>query len=264
MTLRVLSLGWGVQSWTLAAMAANGDIPAVDLAIHADTRFERSATYAFAEKWTPWLAERGVKVETAKANNADGSVLRWSRKSVMLPAYTLDGAAEGQLRRQCTSRWKIEPLRQALRKHLPKQPKAGAVEMLIGISKDEWSRQRTSEVAYIVNRYPLVDLGMTRADCVAYLRDHGLPVPPKSSCTFCPYHNDRSWQELKRTGGPDWEQAVAVDAEIRELRPPWPLFVHRGRVALADAVTIPEDHGHTQAAMFDDDEAGCVSGTCFV
>ena len=35
--LKILSLGWGVQSWTLAAMAALGEIPMPDYAVHADT-----------------------------------------------------------------------------------------------------------------------------------------------------------------------------------------------------------------------------------
>ena len=36
--MRVISLGWGVQSFTLAAMAALGDIPPVDAAIHQPRR----------------------------------------------------------------------------------------------------------------------------------------------------------------------------------------------------------------------------------
>lgn len=261
--LRVISLGWGVQSWALAAMAALGDIDPVDLALHADTRFEREQTYAFAETWTPWLAERGVKVETAVSTSVTvvDAQPNWNGKSVMVPAYT-GGSTQGQLRRQCTSRWKIEPLRAALRARLPKRPRPGAVEMLIGISADEWSRMRTSDVAYITHRYPLVDKGIDRAGCIRYLLDHDLPVPPKSSCTFCPYHNARSWAELKREGGRDWQQAVAADEAIRHIRPPWPLFVHPARVPLADAVRIPEDHDTQQSDMFDD-EAGCVSGTCF-
>ncbi|KKL22079.1 hypothetical protein LCGC14_2439070, partial [marine sediment metagenome] len=55
MTLRVLSLGWGVQSWTLAAMIALKELPPIDYAIHADTTHEMSNTYALAAKWTPWL-----------------------------------------------------------------------------------------------------------------------------------------------------------------------------------------------------------------
>ena len=35
-----LSLGWGVQSWTIAAMAALEELPPIDLAIHADTGHE--------------------------------------------------------------------------------------------------------------------------------------------------------------------------------------------------------------------------------
>ena len=59
-----ISLGWGVQSMTLAAMSALGDLPPVDVAIHADTTHERSATYAYAQRWTPWLEARGVRVVT--------------------------------------------------------------------------------------------------------------------------------------------------------------------------------------------------------
>ena len=59
--LRVLSLGWGVQSWTLAAMIALKELPLVDYAVHADTTHEHEGTYAHAAKWTPWLEERGVR-----------------------------------------------------------------------------------------------------------------------------------------------------------------------------------------------------------
>ena len=35
--LRVLSLGWGVQSWTIAAMMALDEMEKVDFAVFADT-----------------------------------------------------------------------------------------------------------------------------------------------------------------------------------------------------------------------------------
>ena len=60
--LTVLSLGWGVQSWTLAAMVALKELPPVDCAIHADTTHEASGTYEHAKKWTPWLEDQGVLV----------------------------------------------------------------------------------------------------------------------------------------------------------------------------------------------------------
>jgi hypothetical protein len=138
----------------------------------------------------------------------------------------------------------------------------GAVESLQGISLDEWQRMKDSDVQWIVNRYPLVEMKMTRGDCAQWLERHGLPTPPKSACVFCPFQSVRAWQELKRNGGTDWEIALEVDAQIRHVRPPYDLFVHPARVPLAEAVTIPEDSGFSQSTMFDGD--GCESGYCFV
>ena len=54
--LKVISLGWGIQSWTMAAMSALGDLPKVDLAIHSDTLYEKTVTYEFAAQMTPQLS----------------------------------------------------------------------------------------------------------------------------------------------------------------------------------------------------------------
>ena len=67
--IRYLSLGWGVQSFTLAAMAANGDIPPFDVAIHSDTGHEMSYTYSLARKWTPWLEGAGREDRDGQAGS---------------------------------------------------------------------------------------------------------------------------------------------------------------------------------------------------
>lgn len=55
--LRVLSLGAGVQSTTLALMAAHGEIgPMPDCAIFADTGWEPQAVYEYLE----WLTSGNV------------------------------------------------------------------------------------------------------------------------------------------------------------------------------------------------------------
>ena len=270
--LMILSLGWGVQSWTLAAMSALGELPKVDYAIHADTTWEREQTYAFAAQWTSWLEEHGVKVVTVTDAEQAAAV---TTMKTDIPAFTAgqNGTQiiDGQLRRQCTNRWKIEPqniwVRAELKQRaLKKTP--GVVEKWLGISKDEWQRAKHADVKYITHRYPLLELGMSRADCVDWLKAHDLPVPPKSACVFCPFHNKRAWQEMKRAGGQDWTVALLVDAQIRDARPPYPLFVHRGRVPLAEAVQIPEDYGMQQPDMFgpaeDDELATCDSGHCFL
>lgn len=261
--LRVISLGWGVQSWTLAAMAALGDIEPVDYAVHADTTHEAQATYDHAAKWTPWLGEHGVTVVTVKANRPD--VVREDKSdSTIIPAFTVNARTKkpAQLLRQCTHDWKIMPIRRFIRQKVDVKP--GAVHSLQGISLDEWRRMRDSDVAYIVNVYPLVDLRMSRADCVAYLESKGLDVPPKSACVFCPYRSLGSWKDMKRVAGPDWDYAVAADSAIRHQRDRngYGLYVHPARKPLAEAVKIPEDFGAHQMEL--DFEAPCDSGFCFV
>lgn len=269
-SLTVLSLGWGVQSWTLAAMSALGELPLLDYAIHADTTWEREATYAFAVEWTPWLEARGVKVVTVRDPTQDGSNPIGPNGEVVMPAYSVGTRQSGQLNRQCTRLWKMYPQRRWLtqelkRRGLSKRP--GCISKWMGISLDEWQRVKDSGVQYEVNRYPLIELKMTRHACIAWLKDHGLPVPPKSSCVFCPFQNLRVWEGLKREGGKDWQVALAVDATIRTQRPPDPLFVHPARLPLDQAVRIPEDAGYEQIELLpveDDERATCDSGYCFV
>lgn len=258
--MKVISLGWGVQSFTMACMSALGDLPEVDYAIHADTGYERESTYKLAAQFTPWLNEHGVRVETVKCVRNDVVMAQWSN-SVMIPAFTLDNQGnKGQLRRQCTHDWKVMPVRRFVKERLSKHSHC---EMWLGISVDEAGRMRDSDVKFVDNWYPLIEMKMTRADCVTWLKAHDLPVPDKSACVFCPYHNRKQWEDLKIAGGKDWETAVKVDEDIRDKRggAGFPLFVHGKRVPLTQAVHTAEDDGAKQAEMFTEDEC---EGYCFI
>jgi hypothetical protein len=247
-----LNPGWGVQSFTLAAMVALGDLPMIDAAIHADTTHERESTYRFAEKYTPWLEARGVCVVTLSDAEQASTV---TTLKTDIPAFTV-GQSEtgGMLRRQCTGRWKIQPIRRWLQANRSGEP----VEQWLGISLDEYQRMKSSDVKYITHRWPLIEKRMTRNDCINWLQRHDLEVPIKSSCVFCPFHNKRAWYEMKTENGADWRKAVEVDEAIRKVRPPFDLFVHSDRIPLIE-IRSPQDNG--QMELFDQDEC---SGTCFV
>jgi hypothetical protein len=59
-------------------------------------------------------------------------------------------------------------------------------EMWIGISADENPKRcKPAQEAWIVNRYPLRELGMTRADCATWLWKNYHVVVPKSACIGC-------------------------------------------------------------------------------
>jgi hypothetical protein len=222
--MKIISLGWGVQSFTLAAMVALGELEPVDVAIHADTTHERSATYDFAQRWTPWLEERGVRVVTV-VNNA---TKLGENKVVDIPAFTVSDKGNGQTRRQCTGGWKIAHMRRWIQANRDGQ----TVEQWLGISLDEVQRMKPSNVKYITHRWPLIEKRMSRHDCTLWLKRNGLEIPSRSACVFCPFHSVSEWRDIRDNAPEDWQKAVEVDKRIRGVRPPYELFVNVQRVPL--------------------------------
>lgn len=243
-TIRVLSLGWGVQSFTIAAMIALGEIESVDFAVHSDTGYETVSTYQFAKRWAGWLEEREVKVVTVKPR--DNEIVEDGNK-VYIPAYTESEGDRGMLRRQCTNAWKIRPVRRYLQAHR----NGGRVELLQGISIDEAKRARDSDVKYIINNYPLLDMDMTRQDCIDWLDNQGIEVPNKSSCYMCPFHSKRDWLSLSETS--DWENIIRADNEIRHARPGtngYRLYLHGSLLPIDEAARKWKELEKAQPKLF--------------
>lgn len=215
MPLRILSLGAGVQSTTLALMAARGEIDAPLCAIFADTQWEPAAVYRhldWLEAQLPFPVYRvtagDLRADAIAKSNTTGG--RFSA----VPWFTLDSKGKrGMGRRQCTSEYKVAPINRKLRE-LGATRKRPALVML-GISTDEAHRMRPSRVLYAVNTWPLIDAGMSRRDCLAWLAARGFPQPPKSACIGCPFHSDATWRALRDSSPAEWADAVEVDRAIR-------------------------------------------------
>jgi hypothetical protein len=252
--MKILSLGWGVQSFTLAVMSALDDAEPLDYAIHADTLHEQKGTYDFSNRWALWLADRGVKVVTVK--NPTGGLYKTIEKSLShVPVFTLNEKGDqGQARRQCTERWKIAPIKKWLQENRNGQ----IVEQWLGISTDEALRMKDSQVKYIVHRWPLIEKNMSRQDCENYLSSKGIEIPPRSSCSFCPYHNTKEWQRINQQPE-DWREAIKADEKLRNLRPPYRLFVHPSRKPLKD-IDLRTEEQKGQISLWDDE----CSGICGV
>ncbi len=267
--LRTLSLGWGVQSWFLAAASARGEygLEQLDYAFHADTTFEHEETYAFAKKWTGYLTDRGIKVETVTERTATSLVLNRGNTSTFMPAYTKDNETGegGKLNRACTERWKIRPIRKRLNEILVSPEvhsgrKDNRIEQWLGISYDEWYRAKNSSVRYITSRHPLIELKLTRQDCINKLLEWFGPagLPPKSSCVQCPFHGPKTWHDLVAAGGKDLADAIEVDEAIRHKRPGYTVFVHPKLIPLKEFAVQPR-----QSGMVFDDDGDKTTGECF-
>jgi hypothetical protein len=218
--LRVLSLGAGVQSTTLALMAAAGEIEAPDCAIFADTGWEPKAVYQHPDRLERCLP---FPVHRVSKGNLREDVIAKARgeggRYAAVPWHLLrkDGT-RAMGRRQCTNEYKLAPLyrkaREILAERGMKHPRPGAVEMLIGISTDEASRMKPARVQYVENRWPLIERGLSRRECEVWMGRRGWQAP-KSACLGCPFHNTDGWRQVQAVPE-EWTDTVEIDRLVRD------------------------------------------------
>jgi len=215
----IISLGAGVQSSAMALMAAKGEItPMPDLAIFADTQAEPQSVY----RWLDWLeTELPFPVIHVTTGNllTDSLEIRTNKKyknrylSTYIPFFLKVDGGHGVVWRKCTGDYKVVPIQKEMRQY----KKEGVIQWL-GISKDEAHRQKDSRVKWIENRYPLIEMGLTRGDCLNWMERNHYPTPPRSACVFCPYKSDKEWHLLKTTEPDEFEKVVQFERDLQEAQ----------------------------------------------
>lgn len=267
----VLSLGAGVQSSTVLRLAIHGEIERPDHVIFADTGWEPKAVYEHLDVLKIEMANAGLDFHTVSVGNIKEDALsatvrglvKDGAKYASLPFYTRDNSTGqlGMIRRQCTREYKIDPISKLTKKlcsvgRKSKTNNIPLVERWFGISTDEIQRCRLSNDWWAINHYPLIELGMSRDDCLSWLRRHGYGDAPRSACIACPYRSDAEWRRLRDTSPEEFEEAIEFDDAIRHrggVR--GEIFVHRSGLPLRDVdLSTPEDHG--QQRLWDDECAG--------
>jgi hypothetical protein len=227
----------------MASEGAHG-LPCPAFGVFADTGAEPQSVY----RWLDWLeahlAFPVYRVQYRDLWEQELTVVRSGRgekrtyRKGTAPFFTGD---HGMLQRRCTTDFKIRPIQTFLRKHLrkPRGLKTPFVTQWIGISTDEAHRMKPSQEPWITNAWPLIDLNLSRADCLAWMEQRGYPTPPRSACIFCPYHSDREWYRLKTEEPEAFAAAVqfeevlqyaAQQAEVGRAD----IFLHSKRIPLKD------------------------------
>ena len=208
-----------MQTVTLATMCAFGDFEMPDFAVFADTGWETQSTYEYLKTFIPWAQSNGLKILTVSKGNIREDALSTSKRFVSMPLWTKNGMQKGALRRQCTNEYKIQVVQKTIRQEacLKKYErwKGDPAEVWIGISTNEAQRMSDSREKWIINRWPLIEKRMNRHDCEKYLEAHGIPIPPKSACIGCPFHDNVYWRRLKAESPKEWADAVEFDDLIR-------------------------------------------------
>lgn len=99
------------------------------------------------------------------------------------------------------------------------------------IPRDRWD----------MNRYPLIESGMSRRDCADWWAAHYDSPLVRSACAACPFRSRHRWGETKRRWPDLFAEAVEIDAKLRRglalKRTP---YLHTLRMPLAEAVAMDE------------------------
>lgn len=277
--VQIISLGLGVQSSALYLMSSMGILPRADYAIFSDTGKEGAGTYEYLKFLVEWKQQNnGIPIIILRDRNLYEDLLakETQQRFTSIPAFTLnEDLSVGMLRRQCTGEYKIMVIDNYIRDGiygLPKGSRRPQTGVWHGITLDEKDRINAPLEAWKVNTYPFLGrlitkngplaglewgMPLTRNEVVQWYLLQGLPIPPKSSCVFCPYQSDHSWAMKKKHAPEDFKAAVAVDEAIRNSTAKGihnPVYLHRSCRPLSEAIFN----------VSEDEEWGECSGNCHI
>lgn len=233
--MKVISLGLGVQSTALYYMSSMGELPRCDYAIFADLGKEKKKTIQYLNFLQEWRQKNdGIPIIVIRKKNLYKDLLNsensTGQRFSSIPAFTKnEDGSTGMLRRQCTNEYKIEQVDRAIREVLNvKQIIKRKIEIWKGISLEEIERLSVPDSGWKIHVYPFCNYSVskenttkiegilkTRTDIIKWYIEHDLPIPPKSSCVFCPYQSDAAWYDMKVNEPSDFRAAVRVDNAIR-------------------------------------------------
>ncbi|WP_203872194.1 hypothetical protein [Planomonospora parontospora] len=286
------SLGAGVQSSTLLLMSALGlaprEVPRYDAVIFADTQFEPQAVYTHLAVLEEIARSADIPLIKVTAGSIRHDALKPSGHYAAMPLHILgEDGRRGMIKRQCTEEYKVKPIKRVVRAALGapidgdgsvgRVPAGRYAYQDIGFSADEMRRVKDDEAPGPHSEliYPLIQLKMTREDCVNLLSEYGMENTPKSACVACPFSGNARWRAMRDTQPDDWAAAIEFDEKIRNGHPAagTPLrgqaFVHRSRVPLAEAnidQVTPREWRDRQSAIsiadYEEDPPGCSPYGC--
>jgi len=270
LSVRIFSYGGGVQSTAVLVLASQGKVQ-YDHFLFAnvgeDSEHPDTLEY-FRDIALPFAKEHGLDLqEVRKYRKGEIETIRGlifgERRTIPIPAY-LNSGKPGN--RSCTIDFKIKVIDRWVKNHIEKR---GVFTIGLGISIDEWKRARNEPKKKIYKglwkeiEYPLLDMRISRKDCLKAIQSAGLPNPPKSSCYFCPFHTNLPWHEMRQNRPDLFWDAVKIEKHLQDKRKEmWgkdKVWLHRKLIPLDQA--IPDQPFLINPDELNDDN--CESGYCF-
>ena len=254
-----ISLGAGVQSTALLCLAEKGFLKGVKGAIFADTGGEPEAVYEWLDFLKETIKKTPIHTVQSDKGNLHEYAVQGKHNPVPLFGYHKDTKKSFMGRRSCTFLFKILPVQKKIRdlegiaKYQRQEKKA--IQVALGISTDEEFRAKPSRTPWIENIHPLIKKGMSRQDCLNFVRKTLNRTPPRSACVFCPYLKDIEFKQVK-SNSRDWERACTFDENSRHQTIDKVQYVHRQRKPLRD-IDLKGNDSQITGFIASCDEAYC-------
>lgn len=200
----VVAYGLGVDSTAmLVGMVERGIRP--DAILFADVGAEKDTTYAYLPIMNEYLERNGfprVTVVRYEPQNFKHYPPYATLEQNCLTNGTLPSEAFGF--GSCSQKWKAAPQKKWLQQWAPAiacWATGGKVLRAIGFDDSCADQKRRYRAETITDErfqywYPLQEWHWTREICKEKIAAAGLPVPPKSSCFFCPNMTPAEVREL--------------------------------------------------------------------
>lgn len=158
------------------------------------------------------------------------------------------------MRRWCTAGFKVMPFNSYV---------DSPCFVHVGIDAGEIKRAKVSCEEGMEKRYLLIEHGLDRDGCKGLIKKHGLMVPLKSGCWFCPFQRVGQWRKLRRVHPDLFCAARQLEDEQNEARaergkPPY--YIRGENKPLSSLVNEAEENQKALPGMEEFEYPPCQCG----
>lgn len=233
--MKILSCGAGQQSTALALMSCENAllqregkpfkfplVPIYNAIIFCDLGGERKWVYNQVNFLSECCKKCGIRFFVLKDKNLKEDYFKnyGNNRVCAIPFWSINKKGKkGKMQRHCTIDYKIDQIQKFVKWNILMYKKGarikaidvGAHEMHIGFTYEEQQRIFDSKHPLFVNKFPMVEMGLTRADNYAYVKEVWGLETRASACLFCPFHTNYFFYECKCNCQEDYQVILDFD-----------------------------------------------------
>lgn len=237
MGLKILSCGAGMQSTALALMSCENkkygikyhEVPIYDAVIFCDLGNEPNWVYDQVNFIKKACDEVKIPFYVLNTHLYTDYIEYFGKKRVVsIPFWSVDeNGKKGKMMRNCTLDYKINEIIKFVKYHLLgyqkyqrlNQQDFKAHEMHLGFSLEESKRCKENKHKMFVNKFPLVEMNLTRDDNYKYiLEEWGLDTKA-SACNICPFHTNYFFEFMKDNHPDNYSSIIEFDEMLEREQP---------------------------------------------